>query len=168
MPKQTPRSGWREEVLKRDNYQCQFRELVSWFPVKELVNVPCSRGLQVHHKTYARFGHELPEDGVTLCEGHHDIITDVTRRLRYHARRAQVKMERTVKMVRPLPGKVKEREKVKFYHRGNSTIIDAQREIGRQGRPVQSEDERDHLEQEENRRRLRRTQSSEFLGRSVS
>lgn len=167
MPKKTPRSGWRDEVLARDNYECQFSQLLSWFPVRELADVPCLGELQAHHKTYERYGQELPEDGVTLCQGHHDIVTDVTRRLRYHARKAQVELRKDVRMVKPTPGKEKESEETEFYHRGSSTVVDAQRSPSRSRRSVQQEDGRDHVQQEEDRRRLRRTESAGLLGRPV-
>lgn len=32
------------------------------------------KGLHAHHKTYARFGRELPDDLVTLCRRHHDRV----------------------------------------------------------------------------------------------
>jgi len=52
----------RKAVLKRDKYQCQ------------LCN--SKKDLQVHHKTYDRFGYENLDDLITLCkvchEKHHD------------------------------------------------------------------------------------------------
>ena len=47
----------RRQVLARDNYRC----------------VVCNTkiNLQIHHLTYERFGNELLDDLVTLCETHH-------------------------------------------------------------------------------------------------
>jgi hypothetical protein len=51
----------------------------------------CNRGadetqLQVHHRTYANFGNELPSDLTTLCVDCHPAITDIIRRRRYSVR----------------------------------------------------------------------------------
>jgi hypothetical protein len=42
--------------------------------------------LEVHHRSYARFGNELPEDLTTLCVDCHPAITAVIRRRRYAGR----------------------------------------------------------------------------------
>jgi 5-methylcytosine-specific restriction endonuclease McrA len=39
--------------------------------------------LEVHHRTYANLGHELPSDLTTLCRTCHRVVTDHLRRLRY-------------------------------------------------------------------------------------
>lgn len=52
--------GIRDQVLARDNHRC-----------KECRTVARWSSLQVHHITYARFGHERLEDLVTLCEDCH-------------------------------------------------------------------------------------------------
>lgn len=52
----------RKQVLKRDNYSCQL--------------CTSKDDLQIHHKTYVRFGFENLDDLITLCkkchEKHHD------------------------------------------------------------------------------------------------
>ncbi len=50
----------------------------------------CGRGapavrIEVHHRTYARFGHERVEDLTTLCRECHVVVTDALRRRRYAA-----------------------------------------------------------------------------------
>jgi 5-methylcytosine-specific restriction endonuclease McrA len=39
--------------------------------------------IEVHHRTYANLGHELPSDLTTLCRDCHRVVTDHQRRLRY-------------------------------------------------------------------------------------
>jgi len=43
--------------------------------------------LQVHHRTYARLGHELAGDLLTLCKDCHHGVTDMLRRRRYTVRK---------------------------------------------------------------------------------
>lgn len=38
--------------------------------------------LEVHHRTYARFGREAVDDLTTLCRGCHDLITGAQMRMR--------------------------------------------------------------------------------------
>jgi hypothetical protein len=67
---------WREKrrlVLERDGYRCQV-----W-----LQHV----ATEVHHKTYARLGHEPLEDLISLCRACHEAITTVRRREWHRARR---------------------------------------------------------------------------------
>jgi 5-methylcytosine-specific restriction endonuclease McrA len=52
-------------VLLRDCYRC----VVCW----------ATEGLEVHHLTYERLGHEPLSDLITLCAKHHEIF-DQTRR----------------------------------------------------------------------------------------
>jgi hypothetical protein len=70
-------SAWLEsearlEELRRAGYRCRI----------------CNRGpyeiqIEVHHRTYARLGHERPEDLTTLCIDCHRLYTDAARRARY-------------------------------------------------------------------------------------
>jgi 5-methylcytosine-specific restriction endonuclease McrA len=55
----------RLQVLTRDKYLCQV----------------CKKKLatQVHHKTYARFGHELLEDLLSACRSCHGILSRLSR-----------------------------------------------------------------------------------------
>lgn len=50
----------RRKILKRDKHRCKI----------------CNSGknLNIHHRTYKRLGHELPEDLVTLCRNCHEIF----------------------------------------------------------------------------------------------
>ncbi len=54
--------AYRRKVLKRDRYTCQRCGLYS----------PTGYGLQVHHLTYARVGHERLSDCIVLCMHCHD------------------------------------------------------------------------------------------------
>jgi len=49
----------RGRVLLRDNYKCQFKGCRQY------------NNLQVHHKTYKRFGDERMSDLITYCKHHH-------------------------------------------------------------------------------------------------
>lgn len=53
----------RQDILRRDQWKC--------------VRCQSKRLLQVHHKTYINFGHELDEDLETLCEWCHRIEHDM-------------------------------------------------------------------------------------------
>ncbi len=44
-------------------------------------------GLEAHHRTYARFGHEDAGDLTALCRECHGVVTDHLRRRRYASRR---------------------------------------------------------------------------------
>jgi 5-methylcytosine-specific restriction endonuclease McrA len=74
------RSDWqelRQQVFARDGYRCQV-----WLdhPAEE-----------VHHRTYARFGHEELADLISLCRACHKAITNVIRAERHHARKLLVR-----------------------------------------------------------------------------
>lgn len=150
----TPKPGWREAILERDCYECQ---LSRQFGISQLTGVPCSEELQVHHKTYERYGEELLEDGISICTRCHDIITDAVRRIRYAARNATPKRDKNVQMVTPKPKERIEDEEVEFHNLRRSSAADAQREIGGFTGPLQHQDERDHQQEEEDRRRSRGT-----------
>jgi hypothetical protein len=49
-----------------------------------------SEPLEVHHRTYERFGCELPGDLTALCRECHRIITDALRRRRYASIRPRI------------------------------------------------------------------------------
>lgn len=75
-------SAWkliRSDALDRANHRCEYVEC--WgFPFVEVgtrryLRCETTTGLQVHHKTYARFGgEELPDDLQVLCKIHHEEI----------------------------------------------------------------------------------------------
>lgn len=72
----------REQVLARDNHQCQ-----------TCLSTEC---LEVHHKTYERLGDEALSDLITLCHDCHEVITTTIRRRRYKKRAIRlVSTERT-------------------------------------------------------------------------
>ena len=73
----------RQKILERDNRECQLSKL---FGISELTGVPCSDRLEVHHKTYARYGYESEDDLITVCVRCHDVITSYVRELRYGTR----------------------------------------------------------------------------------
>jgi 5-methylcytosine-specific restriction endonuclease McrA len=62
----------RLEALRRDQYRCR--------------GCDATENLEVHHRTYAHFGSERPEDLTVLCHECHDAITTVIRRRRYATR----------------------------------------------------------------------------------
>lgn len=71
----------RETILERDK-ECQLSKL---FGIAELTGVPCSKDLEVHHKTYERKSHERVDDGITVCSRCHEELTDLIRRRRMGA-----------------------------------------------------------------------------------
>lgn len=69
----------REAVKKRDNNECQLDKL---FGISHLTGVSCTT-LEVHHKTYDRYGHEKLGDLILICKRCHDLLTDGIRRERF-------------------------------------------------------------------------------------
>lgn len=75
-------SAWkliRTDALDRANHRCEYVE--AWgFPFVEAgtwryIRCKATTDLQVHHKTYARFGgEELPDDLQALCPYHHRML----------------------------------------------------------------------------------------------
>jgi 5-methylcytosine-specific restriction endonuclease McrA len=55
----------RREILTRAGHRCEML-VIGGARCEETTK------LTVHHKTYARFGAELPTDLAVLCKGHHD------------------------------------------------------------------------------------------------
>jgi hypothetical protein len=76
----------RLDALRRDQYRCR--------------GCNTTDNLEVHHRTYAHFGHERPEDLTVLCRECHDAITSVIRRRR-HATRPIIPVD--VRRVQPGP-----------------------------------------------------------------
>jgi len=70
----------RKARLELDRRECQLSKL---FGIAELSGQPCSGDLEVHHKTYERYGHEAIEDVITVCTRCHDVLTDAIRKERY-------------------------------------------------------------------------------------
>ena len=64
----------RKACLERAGRRCECGVQVRYFP--DLIAWErCPEGAtQVHHRTYARFGHELPEDLTACCKPHHDAM----------------------------------------------------------------------------------------------
>lgn len=58
----------RQKKLKQVGYKCK------------KASKYCAGPLQVHHKTYKRFGHERMSDLDALCKFHHDIADNQRRR----------------------------------------------------------------------------------------
>ena len=132
--------NWRESVLERDQRTCQFGTL---FGVPELTGVPCNPELEVHHKTYRRFGHEADEDGITVCSRCHELLTDAIRKERY---RANYDVEALL----------------------NYAIADAQRGLSRPLEPSSAEDEEDQWQTNEDRSGPPRARSAGVLGELIS
>ena len=62
-------AAWRtlaQAVRERDDNRCT--------RVVQIYRCPATTRLTVHHKTYARFGHERLEDLTTLCWSCHQIV----------------------------------------------------------------------------------------------
>ena len=70
----------RKTVLERDEYECQLSEM---FGIAHLSGMPCVEELEVHHKTYVRYGDEIGEDLITVCRRCHDFLTSYIRGLRF-------------------------------------------------------------------------------------
>ena len=62
-------SAKRLERLNIDNHQCQ--------------TCGATENLEIHHKTYARLGHERMSDLITLCQSCHHAITASIRERRF-------------------------------------------------------------------------------------
>lgn len=143
----------RAEVIERDHGECQFGKM---FGIEELTGVPCIPELEVHHKTYARYGHERPDDLVTVCRRCHDIITSYVRSLRYAGRTYQTEdvQSREPRVdIRKMNGN----GKPEFQDIASKPAVDAQRIIGGPSEPIRKRDGKDLWEEEEGRVRSRRT-----------
>ena len=158
--------GWREEVLERDNHECQLGKL---FGVAEISGVPCSEDVQVHHITYKRYGYEVLEDGITVCVRCHDVLTDVIRSLRYskdapttedvkgikpgivgEAKKSrEVPATEDVKNVKPRIEEEAKDEETEIQDYWDNTVVDAQRQARRPLGYHDSQDKRDFFEAEE-------------------
>lgn len=57
----------RAKILKRDNYECQYKVLL-WAKCRKKTE------LHVHHTTYENVFCEKKKDLVTLCKYHHDLV----------------------------------------------------------------------------------------------
>lgn len=135
--------GWREDVLERDNHECQLGRL---FGIAEISGVPCSEDLQVHHITYKRHGYEVVEDGITVCVRCHDVLTDVIRSLRYSK---DAPTTEDVKDVKPRLVEETKNGKAEIQDYWDNTVVDAQRQARRPLGYDDSQDKRDFFEAEE-------------------
>lgn len=69
----------KRKIFERDDWWCQ---------VAHLMPVPCSGGLNVHHRfEVSDGGSDRPENCVSICRGHHDILHDM-----HPERRTSVKL----------------------------------------------------------------------------
>lgn len=69
----------RADAIARAGQRCEHVEpvpgAVRGALVMPVMRCPATTQLQVHHKTYARFGgRELPDDLQVLCKAHHDRV----------------------------------------------------------------------------------------------
>lgn len=69
----------RKKRLEKDRYTCQYCSV--WRVLLSFIIKP---KLQVHHKTYKRFGAERITDLVTLCVKHHNYIHKRKRNVKQH------------------------------------------------------------------------------------
>jgi hypothetical protein len=63
---------WKDSVWLRDEGRCRWCMKFEEY----------TKGIQIHHITYERWGHEEVDDGVCLCVDCHEVVTKVTRALR--------------------------------------------------------------------------------------
>jgi len=119
----------RKEILERDNYQCQFDKI---FGISEISGINgCTGRLELHHRTYKRYGKELPEDLITVCKKHHDILTNLIRGQYYIQKNYTLKDVK--QMIPQFNLKEDTYEKVSMQDHRNNTPGNAQ---GRHGRPA--------------------------------
>lgn len=63
----------RSEVWRTKSYEAKRRARFRC----QICNVPANvRRLETHHRTYARLGHEDPEDLFVACESCHELISE--------------------------------------------------------------------------------------------
>lgn len=62
----------RRLALARACGMCEYERLDAAYAASE--GACLEDATQVHHLTYARFGHELLEDVVCLCKAHHELV----------------------------------------------------------------------------------------------
>ena len=81
-----PKTGWSTSIKERDGYKCQVKDVL----VALALIIPslesdweCTKEVQAHHKTYERYGHELTEDGITVCIRCHVLLTTISRVFRF-------------------------------------------------------------------------------------
>ena len=79
----------RKAVYERDKNECQLSRL---FGISELSGKPCSARMEVHHKTYERYGRERLSDVILVCTRCHDYITSAVRQERYLRRLSEGKI----------------------------------------------------------------------------
>lgn len=108
--------------------------------------------LQVHHRTYARLGHEELDDLITLCSQCHEAITNVMRARRYADRHIEVEF---IEVVTSFSARVEVN-----YGMGNAAVsvdfisspADAQRANGKPSQQVGEIDETDFIKARQDRR----------------
>jgi len=142
----------RKKILERDKYQCQ---LDRHFGISELSRVPCSKSLEVHHKTYKRANasKELMKDGITTCLRCHEFLTNLIRDQRYGKKGTYIpkKLKQGIPII-----KIKEKKnaKVSMQDCRNYSPNNAQGRDGRPLRPFYKRDQENQQKENENRGRL--------------
>ena len=117
----------RKAILERDNCECQLSKI---FGIAHLSGVPCVEEMEVHHKTYDRYGDEIGEDLITVCRRCHDFLTSYIRGLRY-SRRSETIIEDNVESGLPVKTLEKYDEDPEVSFDGNQPINLPQWPIGR-------------------------------------
>lgn len=128
----------RKKILKRDKYQCQ---LDRHFGISEISGVPCSKRLEIHHKTYKRANNskEFMKDGITVCLRCHEFLTNLIRDQRYSKK--EINVPKKLKQGIPII-KIKEKKnaKVSMQDYRNYSPNNAQGRDGRSLRPFYKRD----------------------------
>src|SRR3990167_8960444 len=118
----------RRETLERDNHQCQLDAI---FGISHLTGVPCVEEMEVHHKTYERYGNDVTSDLISVCRRCHDFLTNYIRGLRFGAK-SQSYWKPEVNQATGVDTKQESRNgRDQVFTDRNSTIVDAQCTTGR-------------------------------------
>jgi len=138
----------RKKILERDKYQCQ---LDKRFGISDISGVPCSKRLEIHHKTYKRTNNnkELIKDGITVCLRCHEFLTNLIRDQRYGKK--EINIPKNLKQGIPkINIKEKQNVKISMQNYRDYSPSYAQRRDGRSLRPFYSGDQKNLKEKDEN------------------
>jgi len=139
----------RDQVLERDNHECQFNKM---FGASSISKVPCIDKLQLHHITYERYGHEEPEDLITVCTRCHDVITGYVRELRHGRRNYNFDETRQDKPELKQVKRKEYNEDIEFSNNGSRPTDPAQWQVSKSARRICPSDEGNYFESQKNGR----------------
>lgn len=112
----------RKEALDRDQHKCQ--------------TCYSESDLEVHHRTYKRFGKEELEDLITLCKDCHYAITDSVRGRRSTSRK-KLKLKDHNNIIVKFKIGNNELFEIELKDHGSGSLINAQRTTGRSSEPME-------------------------------